>query len=313
MLCPADRLLRQQLGTLRINPSSLTNERCVEILNIHCFHLLIMESAFPTNAVACVPSQANDRFHASSSNSLNLPSEVPLPSSNFASEPSTYIFSHTQSSPITHFYVPRLESFGFGFGGPFTPPSFLDGQRNPITAPASDSPNDSLSMLGFHSPDLNYLGQQPFPSSQPPTSPPATMQTYPISNHLGSVPSRFPYIRPMPAEGLSENSSIARPQRPKIPIELAARTSIREAQPTNVVGLQGRRGILPSAVGRPAAVAGGIVTGQKSASMPIKDANGKYACEHCTKVYLHAKHLKRHLLRRKYNDAGMFRISLTRL
>ncbi|KAF3942035.1 hypothetical protein ABW19_dt0201111 [Dactylella cylindrospora] len=30
---------------------------------------------------------------------------------------------------------------------------------------------------------------------------------------------------------------------------------------------------------------------------PTKDANGKFPCPYCTKTYLHAKHLKRHLLR----------------
>lgn len=64
--------------------------------------------------------------------------------------------------------------------------------------------------------------------------------------------------------------------------------------PTHVVGSQGRRGILPSAPGRPAVSATG--TG-KNAMIPAKDADGKFPCPHCTKTYLHAKHLKRHLLR----------------
>lgn len=65
--------------------------------------------------------------------------------------------------------------------------------------------------------------------------------------------------------------------------------------PTHVVGSQGRRGILPSAPGRPPASSN---TG-KNSLMPAKDADGKFPCPHCTKTYLHAKHLKRHLLRRK--------------
>ena len=69
--------------------------------------------------------------------------------------------------------------------------------------------------------------------------------------------------------------------------------------PTHVVGSQGRRGILPSAPGRPAVTATG--TGAtKNAVIPAKDADGKFPCPHCTKTYLHAKHLKRHLLRRKF-------------
>ena len=74
-----------------------------------------------------------------------------------------------------------------------------------------------------------------------------------------------------------------------------------EERPTHVVGSQGRRGILPSAAGRPTAVAGANTSGQKAAPTPPKDAEGKYPCPHCTKTYLHAKHLKRHLLRREYS------------
>ncbi|KAI1840205.1 hypothetical protein JX266_013606 [Neoarthrinium moseri] len=66
-------------------------------------------------------------------------------------------------------------------------------------------------------------------------------------------------------------------------------------QPTHVVGSQGRRGILPSAPGRPAAPTG--PGAGKNTVIPQKDADGKFPCPHCTKTYLHAKHLKRHLLR----------------
>ena len=77
-----------------------------------------------------------------------------------------------------------------------------------------------------------------------------------------------------------------------------------EPQPTHVVGSQGRRGILPSAAGRPEAVPGANPNSQKGAPTPAKDAEGKFPCPHCNKNYLHAKHLKRHLLRRKYS-AGL--------
>jgi len=63
-----------------------------------------------------------------------------------------------------------------------------------------------------------------------------------------------------------------------------------------VVGSQGRRGILPSAPGRPAATPAGTAAA-KSTVIPVKDSDGKFPCPHCTKTYLHAKHLKRHLLR----------------
>lgn len=65
----------------------------------------------------------------------------------------------------------------------------------------------------------------------------------------------------------------------------------QEQEPIHVVGQQGRRGVLPNATGRP-------LPG-KAALVPTKDAEGKYTCPNCTKTYLHLKHLKRHLLRRK--------------
>lgn len=65
-----------------------------------------------------------------------------------------------------------------------------------------------------------------------------------------------------------------------------------------VVGSQGRRGILPSVPGR--AAVNGVNGTAKNTTIPAKDADGKFPCPHCNKTYLHAKHLKRHLLRRKF-------------
>ena len=65
----------------------------------------------------------------------------------------------------------------------------------------------------------------------------------------------------------------------------------REPEPTHVVGQQGRRGILPSAPGRPAP--------SSKMPVPVKNEEGKFPCPNCNKTYLHAKHLKRHMLRRK--------------
>lgn len=71
----------------------------------------------------------------------------------------------------------------------------------------------------------------------------------------------------------------------------------RDPTRTHVVGSQGRRGILPSAPGRPPVSANGLNGSPKGAQMPVKDADGKFPCPNCTKTYLHAKHLKRHMLR----------------
>jgi predicted RNA-binding Zn-ribbon protein involved in translation (DUF1610 family) len=71
-----------------------------------------------------------------------------------------------------------------------------------------------------------------------------------------------------------------------------------EAPRTHVVGSQGRRGILPSAPGRPAVGSTSVNGTSKNSAIPAKDADGKFPCPNCNKTYLHAKHLKRHLLRR---------------
>lgn len=78
----------------------------------------------------------------------------------------------------------------------------------------------------------------------------------------------------------------------------------KDSPRTQVVGSQGRRGILPSVPGRATPVAANTVNGSaKNTTIPAKDADGKFPCPHCNKTYLHAKHLKRHLLRREYFSA----------
>lgn len=73
----------------------------------------------------------------------------------------------------------------------------------------------------------------------------------------------------------------------------------KEPSRSQVVGTQGRRGILPSVPGRAVALPNGVNGTAKTTTIPVKDADGKFPCPHCNKTYLHAKHLKRHLLRRK--------------
>ena len=73
----------------------------------------------------------------------------------------------------------------------------------------------------------------------------------------------------------------------------------RDPTRTHVVGSQGRRGILPSAPGRPPVTQNGLNGSPKGGQIPQKDADGKFPCPNCTKTYLHAKHLKRHMLRRR--------------
>jgi len=111
---------------------------------------------------------------------------------------------------------------------------------------------------------------------------------------------QLPDLRPMPVSGMNQASILSSSfdSIPNLPSDNL--TQPRDDSPrTHVVGSQGRRGILPSAAGRPAAVPVESNTSAKSSTVPTKDAEGKFPCPHCNKTYLHAKHLKRHLLRRK--------------
>lgn len=124
------------------------------------------------------------------------------------------------------------------------------------------------------------------PQSTTAMSHPQAIAPAPAGGRMGQQP-----LRPMPPNGLHGMGAMQGygQNNMMMPNELEP--------PTHVVGSQGRRGILPSAPGRPAVTA--TATGNKAAMIPAKDADGKFPCPHCTKTYLHAKHLKRHLLRRK--------------
>jgi len=138
--------------------------------------------------------------------------------------------------------------------------------------------------------------QQGYATTQPmmPQTSMAPSHPQPIAPAPASG-ARPPVLRPMPAGGVMPQSGLPSPYggSPMMPHQ---QSMMQEAdQPTHVVGSQGRRGILPSAPGRPAAPTGAGAS--KNTVIPQKDADGKFPCPHCTKTYLHAKHLKRHLLR----------------
>jgi hypothetical protein len=186
--------------------------------------------------------------------------------------------------------------------------------NSPKTSAAPSGQNSSNAMTSYPPPPQQNAGRgasypimnnnpyppQPYPgasSSMLPQTTTAASHPQPIAPAPSPAGSRGPpLLRPMPAGGVISQPGMNSPygQSPLMP-----QTSMMTEgdQPTHVVGSQGRRGILPSAPGRPAAPAAG--TAQAKNQIPQKDADGKFPCPHCTKTYLHAKHLKRHLLRRK--------------
>ncbi|KAI9756790.1 MAG: hypothetical protein M4579_003707 [Chaenotheca gracillima] len=170
---------------------------------------------------------------------------------------------------------------------------------NPTSMPMTSSstlphlaPHPSLTDLQAHQAAYEHPS---FSSSTPILTAPANN----FPNHHPIVPapnSRLPVpLRPMPSGGLNSGSQQPMPQGFDHTQMMPSDMQGQDPLPTHVVGSQGRRGILPSAPGRAAAVAGAGTTAKNVT--PMKDSDGKYPCPHCNKTYLHAKHLKRHLLR----------------
>ena len=186
--------------------------------------------------------------------------------------------------------------------------------HTPRTPATPNTPSSTSTMASYPPPPPQNAGrgsaypimgnsaypQQPYPgasSSMMPQTTTAASHPQPIAPAPASAGGRAPpVLRPMPAGGVMSQPGMNSPygQSPLMPQNSMMPDS---DQPTHVVGSQGRRGILPSAPGRPAAPAAG--SAQAKSQIPQKDADGKFPCPHCTKTYLHAKHLKRHLLRRK--------------
>jgi hypothetical protein len=163
-------------------------------------------------------------------------------------------------------------------GASFAPLSYGGHSSNPQTpqTPVTSAPNGSASMPH---PPLRPL--QPSPSYMPMSS--AYSQAPPLST--AGAHSNAHQLAPSQGLGLSHASLYPHP-----PV-----LANQEPEPLHVVGQQGRRGVLPTHPGRPAPAAG------KTPTNATKNAEGKYECPHCNKTYLHLKHLKRHLLRRKSN------------
>lgn len=243
-------------------------------------------------------------LHTYSSAAPIPPSQAPFVPSGLTAEPATYNrWSTLPSFPYSN-YIPYGEGSCSEVKSGSASPLYMNGQRVPTTGPGPYSSYQAQSVLAYQSSNPGYM--EPQQSCPPPhtyTSPPPPMQGYGLYQQMGPLP-RLPDLAPMPAGGLNENSSLPSARRRRQNIAAAVQSK-REPQPSLVVGSQGRRGILPSDIGCPAAISGQIATGQRSANVPVKDEFGKFPCPHCNKTYLHAKHLKRHLLRRKYNDDGM--------
>jgi len=203
----------------------------------------------------------------------------------------------------------------------YPPPSHLPAtnQSNMYQPPYRDNiPRYSQNPSPAATPDNRY-GQQMAPQSsmgampqnsmlpQPQGQPPQPQQPY--TTQPGVRPSSYPQpLAPAPPRSsMDPYGNYGQPagDRPWTGAEQmpGMTTDIgRDPTRTHVVGSQGRRGILPSAPGRPPVMQNGLNGSPKGNTIPQKDADGKFPCPNCTKTYLHAKHLKRHMLRRKLDS-----------
>ncbi|CAD0056108.1 unnamed protein product [Aureobasidium pullulans] len=199
-------------------------------------------------------------------------------------EPSRDTHNHNQTLPPLH-----TQAANFG-----QLPSLYNGSGSHPQTPTTQqqqhqsSPATTGSMLP---PSSTYI---PYSTSQS-TLPPASTAT---SAAQTPAQARLPDLRPLQPQASYNNVSTLPSFGASGLVGAQPYMQNHESEPTHVVGSQGRRGILPSAPGRAAAPAPGTTAAASTKSMiPAKDADGKFPCPHCNKTYLHAKHLKRHLLR----------------
>ncbi|OJJ46686.1 hypothetical protein ASPZODRAFT_2002042 [Penicilliopsis zonata CBS 506.65] len=153
------------------------------------------------------------------------------------------------------------------------------------------------SFLSHPNPQAQQSQYPPPHSVLPPSS---TAQSYPQPIAPAPPRDRRPDFASMPSGAFSYSDGKTSPWvNPADPIGVNGASPYAPKEPprTQVVGSQGRRGILPSVPGRAAPITNGVNGTAKSTTIPAKDADGKFPCPHCNKTYLHAKHLKRHLLR----------------
>lgn len=211
--------------------------------------------------------------------------------------------NHQPESP-SHPTLPPLQSQNgysqFGNLSFAQPGSQSHTPTTPHTPATSSMSSNSANAFAQHAPQTYPQGSM-LPPSYPPSYPPPQSMMYPSSSG-GAMPSStstasLPTIRPMPPGGVASSVGGLPSIASTAGLNQQAAFVQNDETPTHVVGSQGRRGILPSAPGRPNPPPGASAQTAKS-MIPQKDADGKYPCPHCNKTYLHAKHLKRHLLRR---------------
>lgn len=222
--------------------------------------------------------------------------------------------SHNYPHPGTQ--LPPLNSRGSGSSS--TAYSQIQQPRSQQTSPVAQSMPFSMASYSSQPPYSPSLYSQPSYSPSLYSSSAAHYPSAPAFQHasynLPGNPVGYQSNYHSPTSGMADFPSVNMTSHPPPASNSMAPQPYQLTAPdydqgrTHVVGAQGRRGILPSDEGRPPAL--GNQPGAKPSDPPQKDANGKFPCQHCTRTYLHAKHLKRHMLRRSFSPS-LKRPSLT--
>ncbi|KAF3919432.1 hypothetical protein ABW21_db0208921 [Orbilia brochopaga] len=193
----------------------------------------------------------------------------------------------------------------------FYPRTSVSIHQPPVSGPAFGSMNSTA----FSSAPSYPSGPAPAPYSAPMPHAhqriaPAGMSEHEGAQNLANLSSSTPFsshrqqpvpLLPMPTASIQ--------QQPPHQNALAPLSTAASANVGVNMSHRGSISVSQSPLGGPTAATAAPRTaagkaGEKFATNvpfpvtpPTKDANGKFPCPYCTKTYLHAKHLKRHLLR----------------
>jgi hypothetical protein len=207
------------------------------------------------------------------------------------------MYQNTHLPPIQSYPPAMQQNQNQGY----MPPQYRPELTRFPSAPAPGSnPDRYNSHMG---PQGSMAGLPPTSMLPQPNGHSQHSQSY--TNPASAAPSYQQRLAPAPPRPTLETSFSQPQDRPPVwsgAEQMPGMTSDvgRDNTRTHVVGSQGRRGILPSAPGRAPVLPNGMNGQPKGNAIPVKDQDGKFPCPNCNKTYLHAKHLKRHMLRREF-------------
>lgn len=157
----------------------------------------------------------------------------------------------------------------------------MDGiASGPLLYPPLSGPVPTTPQVTHHFPGYQY-------------GPPLPLASSPASQRANDPANRPPAVslRPIMPSG-NVNS------KPPLSASLDSSAVMKqESEADRVRGSQRTPEVHATGVKREAAVMTGSTT--KNGGVHAMNADGKYPCPHCSRTYLHTKHLKRHLFRRE--------------